>query len=58
MKILFQGDSVTDAGRDRSNPADMGEGYPKFASAMIQDSYPDGSFDADQQRVLSLRGLV
>ena len=45
MKILFQGDSVTDAGRDRSNLADMGEGYPKFASAMIQDSYPDGSFE-------------
>ena len=45
MKILFQGDSVTDAGRDRSNPADMGEGYPKFASAMIQDSYPDIDFE-------------
>ena len=45
MKILFQGDSVTDAGRDRSNPADMGEGYPKFASAMIQDSYSDDSFE-------------
>ena len=45
MKILFQGDSVTDAGRDLSNLADMGEGYPKFASAMIQDSYPDGSFE-------------
>ena len=45
MKILFQGDSVTDAGRDRSNPADMGEGYPRYASAMIQDSYPDGEFE-------------
>jgi lysophospholipase L1-like esterase len=45
MKILFQGDSVTDAGRDRSNPADLGEGYPKFASAMIQDSYPDLDFE-------------
>ena len=45
MKILFQGDSVTDAGRDRSNPADLGEGYPKFASAMIQDSYPDTEFE-------------
>lgn len=45
MKILFQGDSVTDAGRDRSNPADLGEGYPKFASAMIQDSYPDDDFE-------------
>lgn len=41
MKILFQGDSVTDAGRDRSNPHDMGDGYPRYASAMIQDSYPD-----------------
>ena len=45
MKILFQGDSVTDAGRDRSNPADLGEGYPKFASAMIRDSYPDTDFE-------------
>ena len=45
MKILFQGDSVTDAGRDRSNPADMGEGYPRYASAMIQDSYPDSDFE-------------
>lgn len=41
MKILFQGDSVTDAGRDRSDPHDMGNGYPRFASAMIQDSFPD-----------------
>ena len=45
MKILFQGDSVTDGGRDRSNPADMGEGYPRYASAMIQDSYPDIDFE-------------
>lgn len=45
MKILFQGDSVTDAGRDRSNPHDMGDGYPRYASAMIQDSYPDTAFE-------------
>ena len=45
MKILFQGDSVTDAGRDRSNPADMGEGYPRYASAMIQDSFSDTDFE-------------
>ena len=36
---------MTDAGRDRSNPADLGEGYPKFASAMIRDSYPDTDFE-------------
>ncbi len=45
MKILFQGDSVTDAGRDRSTPSDMGDGYPRYASAMIQDSYPDTEFE-------------
>jgi len=45
MKILFQGDSVTDAGRDRSDPADMGNGYPRYASAMIQDSFPDTDFE-------------
>ena len=45
MKILFQGDSVTDAGRDRSDPHDMGNGYPRFASAMIQDSFPDIEFE-------------
>lgn len=45
MKILFQGDSITDAGRDRSDPHDMGNGYPRFASAMIQDSFPDTEFE-------------
>ena len=45
MKILFQGDSVTDAGRDRSDPSDMGNGYPRFASAMLQDSCPDTEFE-------------
>lgn len=45
MRILFQGDSVTDAGRDREHPGDMGDGYPRYAAAMIQDSYPDESFE-------------
>ena len=45
MKILFQGDSVTDAGRDRSDPHDMGNGYPRYASAMIQDSFSDKEFE-------------
>ena len=45
MKILFQGDSVTDAGRDRSDPHDMGNGYPRFASAMMQDSFSDKEFE-------------
>ncbi|MBE6548582.1 MAG: GDSL family lipase [Ruminococcaceae bacterium] len=45
MKILFQGDSITDAGRDYSNFHDMGEGYPKYATAMLIDSYPDIDFE-------------
>jgi len=45
MKILFQGDSVTDAGRDRSEFHDMGNGYPKYASAMISDAFPDTEFE-------------
>ena len=28
MKILFQGDSITDAGRDRDNDVNVGRGYP------------------------------
>lgn len=28
MKILFYGDSITDAGRDRTDPHNLGPGYP------------------------------
>ena len=45
MKILFQGDSVTDGGRDRSQSSDMGFGYPKYASAMLEDAFPDIDFE-------------
>lgn len=45
MKILFQGDSITDAWRDRENPHDMGEGYPHYASAMLRDVFPDVDFE-------------
>lgn len=33
--ILFQGDSITDCGRNRSNSADLGPGYPRLASASL-----------------------
>ncbi len=45
MKILFQGDSITDAGRDRENIHDMGDGYPRYASAMLDDAFPDMEFE-------------
>ena len=45
IKILFQGDSITDAGRDRSNPHDLGQGYPKYAAAVLKDHYPEVDFE-------------
>ena len=45
MKILFQGDSITDAARDKRNYHHMGNGYPKFASALIAAAHPDADFE-------------
>lgn len=45
IKLLFQGDSITDAGRDRNNPHDLGQGYPKYAAAILQENYPDVDFE-------------
>ena len=41
MKILFQGDSITDAGRDKRNYHELGAGYPKFAAEYIKEAFPD-----------------
>ena len=40
MKIIFFGDSVTDAARDRSNPLHLGAGYVKIAAEELRLSYP------------------
>ncbi len=45
MKILFQGDSITDAGRNREDPHDLGQGYPKYAAKFIAEMYPDEEFE-------------
>ncbi len=45
MKILFQGDSITDAGRDRRNYHDVGPGYPKYAAQGIMEDFPDKEFE-------------
>ncbi|MBR4960725.1 MAG: SGNH/GDSL hydrolase family protein [Clostridia bacterium] len=44
MKILFQGDSITDAGRDKNDPTHLGNGYPKYAAANIAARHPDVDF--------------
>lgn len=39
--ILFQGDSITDAGRIREQKFDLGKGYPKLAAAKLGYEHPD-----------------
>ena len=45
IKIVFQGDSITDAGRDKRNYHDMGNGYPKYAAALLEHACPDLEFE-------------
>jgi len=39
--VLFQGDSVTDCGRNRDEAFSMGTGYAMMASALYSAQYPD-----------------
>ncbi len=39
--ILFQGDSITDAGRSRENDANTGIGYPTLVKGELGLSYPN-----------------
>lgn len=45
MKILFQGDSITDAGRNREDSHHLGAGYPKYAAALIAANHPEIEFE-------------
>ena len=45
VRLLFQGDSITDAGRDKRNYYDMGKGYPKYAAEQLCKDHPDVAFD-------------
>ena len=45
MRILFQGDSITDWGRDRNDFHSLGGGYPKFAAEAIKNRHPDSEFE-------------
>lgn len=44
MKILFLGDSITDVGRDRSNPVSLGAGYPLLIGSRLGADCP-GCYD-------------
>jgi len=38
--VLFQGDSITDAGRDKNNPASLGWGYAMMVSSLFAAMHP------------------
>ena len=44
MKILFQGDSITDAGRDRRNYFELGHGYPLYSAELLREALPEEEF--------------
>ena len=44
MRILFQGDSVTDAGRNRDDLTDLGPGYPSVTAQRLRDAFPQVDF--------------
>lgn len=45
IKLLFQGDSITDAGRNREDHHDLGRGYPKYAAEMLRKNHPEIEFE-------------
>lgn len=45
MRILFQGDSITDAERDKRDFHQMGKGYPKYAAKMLSEQHPEIPFE-------------
>lgn len=45
IKILFQGDSITDAGRGRDNPHILGSGYANYAAELIKMTFDYKDFE-------------
>lgn len=39
--VLFQGDSITDCGRNRETGADLGKGYALMTAGLFQSKYPE-----------------
>ena len=45
ITLVFQGDSITDACRDKRNYRHMGIGYAKYASELLREQNPDLDID-------------
>lgn len=39
--ILFQGDSITDCGRERTQPEELGRGYPRLIASELGFDFPE-----------------
>ena len=51
IKVVFQGDSITDAGRDRRNYHDVGPGYPMYAVKHMTEAHPEIEFEFINQGI-------
>ena len=51
VKIVFQGDSITDAARDKRNYHDMGVGYPLYATKHMTEAHPEIEFEFINQGI-------
>lgn len=45
MRILFQGDSITDCNRNRNDFYDIGNGYPKYVAQFLRAYHPEMEFE-------------
>jgi len=45
LKILFQGDSITDAGRNRVDCHELGHGYPFYTAKAMREAFPTADFE-------------
>ena len=45
MRILFQGDSITDTGRNYDDVKSLGNGYPKYVAELLCETYLDKGFE-------------
>ncbi len=51
IRIVFQGDSITDAGRDKSDIRSLGNGYPKYAAQYLAEGFPEVEFEFINQGI-------
>ena len=51
IKIVFQGDSITDAGREKRDYHHMGNGYPHYVAESLISCFPNVAFEFINQGI-------